>query len=75
MLKTRVITAIVLAAIFICAIFYLPPLFWNLLVLKVVCLGAWEWSDLAKFSKSKNKLCGNHSAVGIVFIFGLPSRH
>lgn len=66
MLKTRVITAIVLAAIFICAIFYLPHLFWNLLVLTVVCLGAWEWSDLAKFSKSLKI-----SFVGTIALSGL----
>ena len=52
MLKTRIITALILCLALIATIFLLPPLPWNLLVLGVVCLGAWEWAGLAKFNRS-----------------------
>ncbi|NMG75016.1 phosphatidate cytidylyltransferase [Aromatoleum diolicum] len=50
MLKTRVITALVLLAGLLAAIFLLPPLGWLVLV-SFVCAGAsWEWGGLGGFS-------------------------
>ncbi len=51
MLKTRIITAVILSTLFVASAFFLSPLLWNLLILGVVCLGAWEWAGLAKFEK------------------------
>jgi phosphatidate cytidylyltransferase len=50
MLKTRVITALVLLAGLLAAIFLLPPAGWLLLV-SLICAGAaWEWGRLARFT-------------------------
>ncbi len=46
MLKTRVVTALVLLAIFLSAIFYLPPFGWAVFVTVVAAIGAWEWGGL-----------------------------
>ena len=50
MLKQRVITAIILFALFLAAVFGLPPLGWQLLVLAVVWQGAVEWARLSGLS-------------------------
>lgn len=46
MLKTRVITAVFLFAIFFSALFYLPPLGWALFATIVAAVAAWEWGAL-----------------------------
>ncbi|WP_034928143.1 phosphatidate cytidylyltransferase [Candidatus Accumulibacter vicinus] len=48
MLRTRVITAIVLFAAFFGALFYLPPLGWLLFVTVVAGIAAWEWGALMR---------------------------
>lgn len=48
--RTRVITAVVLAALFLLALFALPDLGWAALVTVLVLQGVVEWSRLAKFS-------------------------
>ena len=50
MLKTRVITAILLTVTLVAALFSLPPLAWNLLILGIACIAAWEWANLSKFT-------------------------
>ena len=50
MLKQRVITAIILAVIFLSALFLLPEIAWNFLVLLMVWQGAVEWTRLAGMS-------------------------
>lgn len=50
MLKQRVITAVILFAIFLAALFGLPTWGWQALVLAVVWQGAVEWSRLAGFA-------------------------
>ncbi len=52
MLKQRVITAIILAIVFLGALFTLPAAGWSVLVGLVMMQGAWEWSKLAKMSRS-----------------------
>lgn len=51
MLKQRVITAIVLAVLFLAALFMLPEFGWVVLVGLIVLQGAWEWARLAKMSR------------------------
>ena len=52
MLKQRVITAVIMAGLFLAAIYYLPV--WGLAVCfgVLVALGAWEWSSLAGWHHS-----------------------
>ena len=47
MLKTRIITALILGALVISAVFHPSLMFFSLLVSAFVLLGAWEWSVLA----------------------------
>ena len=46
MLKTRVITALVLMALLLPSIFWLPQSAWALLVAVFIGIGAWEWGSL-----------------------------
>ncbi len=46
MLKTRVITALVLVALLLPAMFYLPQSYWALAVASFIGIGAWEWGAL-----------------------------
>lgn len=50
MLKSRVVTAIVLLAILLLALFFMPPLLWAGLVVLMVMQGATEWSRLSKLA-------------------------
>lgn len=50
MLKQRVITALVLAVVFIAALFGLPAGYFSFFVGAVVLVGAWEWASLAGFA-------------------------
>lgn len=65
MLKQRVITALVLAAIFLGALFGLPAGYFSFFIGAVVLLAAWEWAHLSS--------CSSHWQRGIytAFIFGL----
>ncbi|MEP6605427.1 MAG: phosphatidate cytidylyltransferase, partial [Nitrosospira sp.] len=35
--------------LFLAALFYLPSIFWMVLLLALTVIGSWEWSQLAKF--------------------------
>lgn len=48
MLKSRVLTAIVLLVLLLVALFWLPPFAWSFLVLAMVLQGAAEWSSLSR---------------------------
>lgn len=50
MLKTRVITAIVLLVAFLTALFVLPALGWVAVVTLIAALAAWEWGALMRFN-------------------------
>ena len=52
MLKQRVITAIILLALFLSALFFSPTAVWVLLVMVMVMQGTSEWARLAKFPVS-----------------------
>jgi len=48
MLRTRVITALVLLAVFLAALFWMPPLAWAGFAGLLVIPAAWEWAKLIK---------------------------
>ena len=56
MLKQRVITAVIMAAVFLAAIAWLPLAGLALLFGLLVALGAWEWSSLAGLNNAVMRL-------------------
>ena len=56
MLRQRVLTALVLAAVFLSALFLLSPSFFVLFVVTVCLLGAWEWADLAGWGRPLQRI-------------------
>ena len=50
MLKQRVVTAVILTAVLLLALFYLPLVWFGAFLAAVVLVGAWEWADLAGLS-------------------------
>lgn len=66
MLRTRVITALVLAAFLFAAIFLLPRAGWVLLTALVAALAGWEFARLATFGRQAAVLFG--AAIGITCI-------
>src|SRR5665811_445055 len=51
MLKTRVITALVLLVFFLGALFWLPPRAWAVFAGVMVVPAAWEWGQLIKLRR------------------------
>jgi|TARA_B110000116_G_scaffold270190_1_gene287679 phosphatidate cytidylyltransferase len=49
MLKLRVVSAIIMAAVFLSVLFLLPALAFSLFIAVVVVVGAWEWANLSGF--------------------------
>jgi phosphatidate cytidylyltransferase len=73
MLKTRIITAVILSTLFVTAAFLLSPPLWSLLMLGVVCLGAWEWASLSKFEKMlKVAYVASVATAGLLGIVAYP---
>lgn len=56
MLKSRVITAIVLLALLLAALFLLPPVAWALLIVAMVMQGTTEWTHLSRLEGRKASL-------------------
>ena len=51
MLKQRILTALVLLALLIPAVLWLPPTGWAALISVIIGLAAWEWAGLAGYGK------------------------
>ena len=51
MLKTRIITAVLLLSAFLCALFVLPPAGWVMVATLVATVAAWEWGGLLHLGK------------------------
>ena len=58
MLKTRVITALVLLALLLPSLFFLPQAYWALLVALFIGVAAWEWGGLLGFGQGARLLTG-----------------
>lgn len=63
MLKTRVITALVLVALLLPAMFYLPPAYWALVVAAFIGVGAWEWGALLGWRYTQRVILGVVTAL------------
>jgi phosphatidate cytidylyltransferase len=51
MLKTRVLTSLVLVVIFLAAVFLLPDVYWAFLMLAAIVLAFYEWGVMAAMSR------------------------
>ena len=58
MLRTRIITAVVLIGVFLGALFLLPPIGWLSFSTFVAALAAWEWGALIRFGRWARILLG-----------------
>lgn len=74
MLKSRVITAIVMLVLFLSALFFLPPLAWSVLVLAMVLQGASEWSRMSELTPKGAKLYWGATFILMVGILVLDAN-
>ena len=58
MLKTRIITALVLLALVLPSLFFLPQAYWAILAAVFIGIGAWEWGGLLGLGESARRLLG-----------------
>lgn len=65
MLKTRIITALILAPIAVGGIFFLPPAGFALFTAAVITLGAWEWANMSGLEQQPGRI-GYAAAVAII---------
>ncbi len=63
MLKQRLVTAVILLAVLLAALFWLPPLYWSLLMLGLLLLGGREWGGLAFYSQGMSWGYGGLTAL------------
>ncbi len=63
MLKTRVITALVLVGVLLPSLFWLPQSAWALLTAAVIGVAAWEWGALLGWPQGARRLLGAATAL------------
>ena len=51
MLKTRLVTSLLLITALVAALVYLPPVYWYMLMLVIASIAAWEWAGISKLAK------------------------
>jgi phosphatidate cytidylyltransferase len=56
MLKQRVITALVLAAIFLSMLFGVGPVYFSYFIAGTLLIGAWEWANLSGYSRAWQRI-------------------
>ncbi|MDR1849040.1 MAG: phosphatidate cytidylyltransferase [Zoogloeaceae bacterium] len=72
MLKTRILTALVLLAVFVPAAIFLPDWAWGILISAVIGVAAWEWAGLAQFGKKGRLAYGiGLFACLVAFLLGI----
>ena len=69
MLKTRIITALILAPIAIGGIFFLPPLGFALFTGVIIALGAWEWANMCGIEGQAGRI--GYAALTAAILYGL----
>lgn len=75
MLKTRVLTALVMGAALLVGLFLLPSIAWLLVVAVIIGLGAWEWQRMAGFQGELALLYAPVSALVFVLLVVTPLLH
>ncbi|MBE8716934.1 phosphatidate cytidylyltransferase [Cellvibrio polysaccharolyticus] len=78
MLKQRVITALVLVAVFLAALFFLPAVWFAGFVAAIILVASWEWANLSGFESPLSRLfyillTAAGVAAAAVYINLLPS--
>lgn len=72
MLKTRIITALILAPIAIGGIFFLPPLGFAIFTGAIITLGAWEWANMAGLTSQVARVAYAAAVALVLFLFYHP---
>jgi phosphatidate cytidylyltransferase len=75
MLKARVFTALALLLGFLAALFFLPPLYWTLLLSLIMLLAAHEWGGLAGYGPKGRVIYVLLTAFILGVFFGLGRSH
>ena len=71
MLKARILTAIVLIAVTLSALFWLPPRAWGAVTLFVVAVAAHEWANLCGYAQwARFGFVAGALAIGAYLLFG-----
>jgi phosphatidate cytidylyltransferase len=70
----RVITAAILLAIFVPALFFAPPMLWSLLIALVVALAAHEWARISVFPELAARVYAIGMGVMAILIGVMPDR-
>ena len=52
MLKQRIITALVLVALFMGLLFFVPLQWFSIVIAGVILLGGWEWANLSNLNRA-----------------------
>lgn len=71
MLRQRIVTAIVLSAIFLASLFWLPVPLFAAFTAMVVLLGAWEWSNMAGFIRRRGRVAYVIVTGALLFAVGV----
>ena len=69
MLKTRIITALILAPIAIGGIFFLSPLGFALFTGAIITLGAWEWANMSGIESPAGRV--GYALATAILLYGL----
>ena len=69
MLKTRIITALILAPIAIGGIFFLPPLGFALFTGAIISIGAWEWANMSGIGHPAGRI--GYALLTALILYGL----
>ncbi|MDR1647077.1 MAG: phosphatidate cytidylyltransferase [Zoogloeaceae bacterium] len=69
MLKTRILTALALLAVFVPAGIWLPDAGWAILAAVVVALAAWEWAGLMGYEKKGRVIYGAGMLALMLFLY------
>lgn len=70
MLKQRISTAIIMAAVFLASVFFLPWLLFTLLMGVLVAVALWEWSDLAGLGTLSTRVGYTIASIVIMVAIG-----
>jgi phosphatidate cytidylyltransferase len=67
-IKLRIITAIVLATVFLSSLFFLPWLGFTVFVGAVTLVGAWEWANLSGFGSTSQRCIYSISTAAVMLL-------